>query len=377
MSPELQLTEEQTDTIAKIAEKIINLGLEAVFIPPITKGPVVSVYRFRPTGRTRAAQLGSLSDDFAIVLGVESVMVKRMPGESAVGVFVPNRERKFVDFKDALVPVWENRDSFCIPLNFGVTHIGKPFTEDLTDLPHLLVAGSTGSGKSIFLANVIGTIIHCMNSNEIKLVLSDNKHGAEFGHFSGTPHLLYDPAETVYQTLEQMEWVIEEMDDRMKEIANRGYRNIKELHSHHPDTKTEMPFVVLILDELADLLLYKSDKKGESNLVREKLQKIVQKSRATGVHVIAATQRPDVKVVGGTIKANFPARLSLRLPAQQDSRTVLGTGGAENLLSCGDMLYSSPNFPGLQRLHAPWVNLEDIKTVVDLATRKFQMEVNK
>ena len=372
------LTDEQKGVVLTVVKKLSELGHEAKFVPPVKVGPVVSAYRFLPIRKTRVSHLESLADDFAVALGVEDVLVKRMPGDAAVGVFVPNKVRKMVSFRETIGELYRqfhNDEITGIPMNFGVDVLGKPFIEDLVSLPHLLIAGSTGSGKSTLLSSILTGIVYTLNSSGVKLVLSDTK-GVEFGHFIGSPHLLFEPATSIYQTLEQMDWLISEMEDRLSSIGKYGCRNIHEYNTKLlktgdlKDLALVLPYIVLAIDELADLMMHKGDKRGESKIAQDKLSKIVQKSRAAGVYVIAATQRPSVNVVSGSIKANFPARLSFRLPSEHDSRTVLSTGGAEHLLSRGDMLYVSPNRPGLHRLHAPYASIEDIKAAVDMAIRK-------
>jgi len=386
------IEKEEAEVITKVAYKLAELGLEAIFKPPITKGPIISAYRFTPKGRTRVSHLEMLASDFAIALGVEDVLVKRMPGESAVGIFVPRKEREEIKFLDTVSKayVYYNQkdlkslfESVPIPLNFGVDSLGRPAIEDLEKMPHLLIAGSTGSGKSTLLTSILATLVYVLNSNTLKLVLSDTK-GVEFGHFIGAPHLLFEPATSIYQTLERMDWIIDEMESRLKIIAASGNRNIHEYNSSLTidklkikgivdDGETDgiiLPYIVLVIDELADLMLHRGKERGESKIAQDKLSMIVQKSRAAGVYVIAATQRPSVNVVAGSIKANFPARLTFRLPSSADSRTVIGTGGAEHLLSRGDMLFLSPNKPGLHRFHAPFVATEEIAAAVDLSVRR-------
>jgi S-DNA-T family DNA segregation ATPase FtsK/SpoIIIE len=364
-----KLTDEQLDVVAKITIKLTELRYDARFIPPVSVGPLISVFRFLPTNQTRVSNLEGLATDFAVLLGVEDVFVKRLPGESAVGIFVPNKERTLVKFLDCINNVWKVRNELKIPLNLGVDYLGNPTIVDLVDLPHLLIAGSTGSGKSTLLSSVIASLIYCVGPERVQIILSDTKN-VEFGHFVGAPQLLFEPATSVYQTLERLDWVIDEMEDRLKIIGKAGCRNVHEYNSSKVLTKGPFPFIVIIIDELADLMMFKGSKKGESKIAEEKISKIVQKSRAAGIYFITATQRPSVNVVAGSIKANFPARLTFRLPSEFDSRTVIGTSGAEHLLSQGDMLFVSPNRPGIQRLHAPYARIDDIKACTEAAARK-------
>jgi S-DNA-T family DNA segregation ATPase FtsK/SpoIIIE len=387
-------TEEQKAVTIVLAHKIASLGLNATFVEPISVGPILSVYRFMPKGSTKVSSLEALSQDFALALGVEDVMVKRMPGEVAVGIFVPNKERKYVQWRD-ICGVPPNRA--IIPLVMGVDHLGNKVLEDLTLFPHLLVAGSTGGGKSTFLNSLIATWIYNNSPDDIQIILIDLKQ-VEFNHFVGARHLLFEPAYNVYQALERMQWAIDEMEGRLKKFAKCGARNILEYNNRiqtstgSTDTSrtrtsvalqanAKIAYIVIVFDELASLLL-DSRKEGENEgetrgpslgkIAQGKLSQLAEKARATGIHIIAATQRSSVKVVEGNIKANFPARLTFRLPSEADSRTILGTSGAEHLLSRGDMLFSNPNRPGLARIHAPLASIQDIKAAVEYSTRRQQ-----
>lgn len=375
-TPKQPLTDEQLDVIVKITAKFTDLRLEAQFVPPVSVGPIVSVYRFLPTGATRVSHLEGMASDFAVTLGVEDVFCKRLPGESSVGIFVPNKKRTVVKYLDTVSNVWRARDNQKIPLNFGVDHLGVGVVNDLVDLPHLLVCGSTNSGKSTWLSAMVTSLGYCVPASRLKLVLSDTK-GVEFTHFAGLPHLLHATATTAYQTIERMEWLIDEMEDRFKTIGKAGFRNIHEYNDAMADNPRKMlPLIVFIIDELADILMNQEkdeDKKALGKIAEHKLTVLVQKSRATGVYVIAGTQRPSVNVVSGSIKANFPARLTFRLPSETDSRTVLGFGGAEHLLSQGDMLYVSPNRPGVTRLHSPYATIDEIRAAVDAIIQKEAM----
>jgi len=372
-------TDEQRAVASAIAFKLASLGLSVKFVEPISVGPIVSAYRFVPVGKTRVAHIEALAQDFAIALSVEDVFVKRMPGEVAVGIFVPNRQRSWVKWRDKVGQVKGYHDValYKIPLFLGIDYLGNHVVEDLTLFPHLLIAGSTGSGKSTLLSAIIATIVYTVNSNDIKFVLSDTT-GVEWGHFVGAPHLLFEPATNIYQTLERLDWLIVIMESRLKELAKYGLRNILEYNASYFDTGTKkLPYIVLVIDELADLLAdrRRSDEDRSPSLgkvAESKLSQLAQKARKTGIHVIASTQRPSVKLLAGDIKANFPARLSFRLPSGADSRTVLSTEGAEHLLARGDMLFINPNKPGLQRLHAAEASIEDITAAVEVASRREQ-----
>lgn len=399
-----QLTDEQRSVSASLALKIASLGLSAKFVEPISVGPIVSTYRFLPQGTTKVSHLEAIAQDFALALGVEDIMVKRMPGEVAVGIFVPNATRNYVQWRNLCSLDHLTHPNRKIPLLLGVDHLGHTIVEDLTLMPHLLIAGSTGSGKSTLLSSLIATIIYNCPPEEIQFVLVDLKQ-VEFNHFTGAKHLLFDPAYNVYQALERMQWLIDEMERRLRGFAKQGHRNILEYNENvekiagvlnikpgesiwfsdptikptdKVKTTTKIPYIVVVFDELASLLLDSSRKDEEASnrgpslgkVAQGRLSQLAEKARATGIHIIAATQRSSVKVVEGNIKANFPARLTFRLPSEADSRTILGTSGAEHLLARGDMLFSSPNRPGLSRIHAPLASLEDVKACVEFASRR-------
>jgi S-DNA-T family DNA segregation ATPase FtsK/SpoIIIE len=365
-------TDEQLRVSSTLALKIASLGLNAKFVDPISVGPIVSTYRFLPQGSTKVSHLEAIAQDFALALGVEDVMVKRMPGEVAVGIFVPNVTRKYVNWRDMCAQLVCDYE---IPLLLGVDHLGKIVMEDLTLMPHLLIAGSTGGGKSTLLNSLIATVMYNCSSNDIQFVIVDLKQ-VEFGHFIGSKHLMFEPAVTIYQALERMQYLIDEMERRLRDFAKQGHRNILE---YNAKASAKKPYLVVVFDELASLLC-DSRKEGDEDspqrgpslgkIAQSKLSQLAEKARATGIHIIAATQRSSVKVVEGNIKANFPARLTFRLPSQADSHTILGTSGAEHLLARGDMLFSSPNRPGLARVHAPLASIEDIKACVEFSSHK-------
>lgn len=373
-----KLTPEQADVVERLSDKIVALGKHAEFVGPVSVGPIISTYRFFPTLKTKVAHLESMAKDFAVELGAEAIVVKRMPGEAAVGVFVPNVHRKMVMFRDTLSNVTEFMDDVpsdkhrAIPLNFGIDSNGEPFVDDLTMQPHLLIAGTTGSGKSTVLHSIALGMAFTMDPRELIMIISDTK-GVEFKAFANIPHLLpqYGYCKDHLETMSAMDWMVKETQKRMDRIGQMNVRNIHEYNL--VDKIHQIPYVVFIIDELNDII-GTAVEKDEAKINANKLATIVARSRASGMYVIAGTQRPDVRLIKGNIKANFPSRLCFRLPSHQDSRTILSTKGAENLMSRGDMFYQSSQHPELRRLHAPYTSLEDVKLVVQQIILREQQE---
>jgi S-DNA-T family DNA segregation ATPase FtsK/SpoIIIE len=368
----MSLTPDQLATLAKLQLKLSSLKIDGHFLPEVSVGPIVSLYRFVPTNATKVSHVENLSDDMAISLGVESVQIQRLPSENAIGIFVPNKERTVLQFKDAVSNVWTSKAK--IPILLGMDHTGNIVVEDLVLLPHLLIAGSTGGGKSTLLNSIISSLIYSKSPSDLKLVLCDTKQ-VEFTHFAKAPHLMASIATTVKDVIDCLSDLVCDIDVRLSTLARYSCQNIAQYHERYPN---QMPYVILVIDELADPLQdptkeFDSDGRPTKSYGKQAeylLGKIVQKARATGIHVIAATQRTSVKVVEGNVKANFPARITFRLPSQVDSRTILGGSGAEHLLAQGDMLYLSPNSPSIQRIHAPFASIEDIKVAVEMACQR-------
>jgi DNA segregation ATPase FtsK/SpoIIIE, S-DNA-T family len=376
-----RLDDKHLAVLATLQIKLNSLGVEGEFLPSVSEGPVVTLYRFVPKNATRVTLVERVAPDLAIALGAECVQVKRLPGEMAIGIYVPNKDKRMVLFRDCVGAVWDsytNRKQK-IPLLFGIDHMGELVVEDLSLLPHLLIAGATGSGKSTLLNSILAALIYVVPPTRLKLVLSDVKQ-VEFTNFVGTPHLLYPVSTSISDTLEQMEWLIDVVNQRLGILAKATCQNILQYNSI--EARTPLPYILFVIDELAEILMDKSNEEQEipdgkggtkikliarGKLAEYRLGIIAQKARATGVHLIGATQRPSVKVVEGNIKANFPARVSFRLPSEADSRTILNTSGAEQLLAQGDMLYLSPNSPAVRRLHAPLASIEDIRAAIDIA----------
>lgn len=364
-----KLTPEQRHTVDQLIEKVSNLGKQVEFVPPVTVGPIISTYRFLPKHKTRVQHLEGMMKDFAIAVHAETLVVKRMPGEGTVGIFVPNKDRKLVTLRETLgnIPVFlqkKTKDGHKpIPLNFGITAQGDPFVDDLTMQPHMIVAGSTDSGKSTLANCFLLSIGLFMSPRELRMIISDTKRVDFEPYYKGLPHLERPIARDVYETMQSLEYVRRETERRLSECGKANTRNIHEYNARN--LNNQMPYLIVYIDELADVIGDQINKE-ESKACTQKLGAIVQRSRAAGIYVIAATQRPSVNVVKGSIKANFPSRVAFRLPSQSDSKTVLnGTKGAECLISRGDMFYSSSQSSELRRLHAPWTELADVKTLIE------------
>lgn len=348
-------TDDQLRFITAITLKLAQLGLEVSFVEPITSGPIVTTYRFSPKAAAKVAQIVACADDLALALHVEDVLVRRLPGEGVIGINVPNLQRGSVLWRQLCQPP-DNK--LLLPLNLGVDIEGKPYRDDLTKLPHLLITGSTDGGKSTLMHCLIASLMLWRSPEQVQFVLSDTKK-VEFGHFIGSPHLLFDPSKTMYETWERLDWIIEEVDRRLRLLERAGVRNIAAFNA----VTLQLPYIIIVIDELFHVL--GGDKRGEHKIATGKLARIVSESRAAGIHVIGGTQRSSVDIVSGGIKTNFPARLTFRLPSPEDSRTIIGHSGAEHLLSKGDMLYYSPNHPATQRLHSGYASTEDVKQCVE------------
>lgn len=376
-NPHDKLTADQAAIVKLLLSKIEVFGRHAEFVGPVTVGPIISTYRFFPMKRTKVAHLEAMKQDFAVALGSEeSVLVKRMPGESAVGVYIPNKVRTVITFQETLPNVasfmqTKTKDGHLpIPLNFGVDSNGYGYVDDLTQLPHLLIAGSTGSGKSTVEHALVQSMTYALTPKQLELIISDTKT-VEFPAFKHLPHLKFPIAQNLFQTMEQLDHCVRLTQKRLDVFAVEGVRNIHQFNAKVPDER-KMPYIVIIIDELADLM-GPNIERSESKANSDKLGEIVGRSRASGIHVVAATQRTDVKQIKGAIKANFPSRLSLRLPSPADSKTILNTKGAESLMSQGDMLYISSMSPELKRLHAPYTSLEDTRNIIEMIIQKEEM----
>ena len=343
----------------------------------IRTGPVITTYEFRLDSGVKISAVQSLSEDLALALRTESVRIERIPGRATVGIEVPSPDPEVIRLRQLIeVPEFQRGQSL-LTLSLGVDIRGKPFFADLARMPHLLMGGFTGSGKSVGLNAMIMSILYKARPDEVKFILVDPKM-VELGVYGDIPHLLTPIISNPKKAANALGWAVAEMDDRYRVLAALGVRNLQQynqlLHDpvqlrrarkrlaeeengDAPDLEP-MPYIVIIIDELADLMI------TSSRPVEESITRLAQKARAVGVHLVCATQRPSVDILTGIIKANFPCRIAYKVRSRFDSRTILDSMGAEHLLGRGDMLFLPPGSASLIRLHGPLVTEKEIASVV-------------
>ncbi len=347
-----------------IKDTFFNFDIE-VKMSEINVGPTVTQYTLKPAEGIKLSKITSLSDDLALSLAKHPVRTEApIPGKSLVGIEVPNEDRETIRLRDLLDNGYKRHDS-SLTLAVGKDVSGEKIYADLARMPHLLVAGATGSGKTIFLNTLILSLIYKNSPEDLRLILVDPKR-VEFSLYKRLPHLLTSVIYDAEKTHNALEWMIGEMERRFDVLSEAKKRNIDSYNdwARKKKDKEVMPYIVLVVDELADLMAKKQNE-IESGIVR-----IAQMARAVGIHLILATQRPSVEVITGLIKANITSRVSFQVASQVDSRTILDMGGAERLLGSGDMLFISSNSSKPRRVQGPYVSEEEVKSVVNWLTDK-------
>ncbi|MEZ5317090.1 MAG: DNA translocase FtsK 4TM domain-containing protein [Vicinamibacterales bacterium] len=348
-----------------LEEKCREFSVEGSVVQ-IHPGPVVTTYEFKPDAGVKYSRITGLADDLCLAMRAESVLIDRIPGKSTVGIQIPNPNRESITLRELLEADVYTRSASKLTLALGKTIHGEPFVSDLATMPHLLIAGSTGAGKSVSVNAMITSVLFRATPDDIRFIMIDPKR-LELGMYEDIPHLLTPVVVDPKQAANALRWAVREMEERYKMLASYGVRNIDQFNrnvramlAEDKDAKgpkgedlRTLPCIVVIIDELADLMMVAGKE------VEESIARLAQMARAVGIHLILATQRPSVDVITGVIKANLPSRIAFRVASRIDSRTILDGNGAEQLLGKGDMLYSPPASSRFVRIHGPYISEQE------------------
>ena len=370
---EAQMRREQADDellnmATKLAEKCREFNVTGQ-IKYICPGPVVTTYEFKPDPGVKYSRVTGLVDDLCLALKAESIRIDRMPGKPHVGIEVPNPRREVIYLREVIESRAFKESTSKLTIALGKTIDGLNYVSDLTKMPHLLIAGTTGSGKSVGVNSLLVSILYRARPDEVKLILIDPKR-LELGLYEDIPHLATPIIVDPKPAARALRWAVGEMERRYKELAGWGVRNIDGYNAERDRRNTvkdfdengqawtRMPYIVIIIDELADLMM------TSGHEVEDSITRLAQMARAVGIHLVLATQRPSVDVITGLIKANFPSRISYHVSSKVDSRTILDTNGAEHLLGRGDMLFLPPGSSRLLRVHGAYIDETEINKIV-------------
>jgi S-DNA-T family DNA segregation ATPase FtsK/SpoIIIE len=359
--PAAQTIESEQDLLDRarqITDKLREFAVNGAVVA-IHPGPVVTTFEFKPEAGVKYSKITGMTDDLGLALKAESVRIDRMPGRATVGIEVPNRRQEVIYPRDLLASDRFVDSHSRLTLALGKDISGEVFTAELSRMPHLLIAGATGSGKSVGLNAMIVSILYKARPDEVRFIMIDTKM-IELGVYADIPHLLVPVVTDPKHASAALRWACGEMEQRYRQLASVGVRNIDQFNrllgeqpgrtmpdprSGEPLPLTPLPYIVIVIDELADLMIVSSAD------VEASIMRLAQMARAVGIHLIIATQRPSVDVITGTIKANFPSRIAFRVSQRVDSRTIIDQQGAEHLLGRGDMLFLSTASSRLIRLH--------------------------
>jgi len=348
------------ETNAHILEDTLSDFGISVRVSNIERGPVITRYELEPAPGVKVQKIVTLSDDIALALKATSVrIVAPIPGKSVVGVEVPNSHSSFVYLKEVLSSPDFQGNKSKLTLALGKDIAGNPVIADLGEMPHLLIAGTTGSGKTVCVNSIIMSMLFNAMPSEVKFLMVDPKM-VELAPFNGLPHLLCPVVTEAKKVSSALQWVVREMEERYQLLAREGVRNIE----YYNQRKQKLPYIVVIVDELADLMAV------AQNQIEEAITRLAQLSRAVGIHLILATQRPSVDVITGVIKANFPARISFKVASKVDSRTVLDMNGADKLLGRGDLLFLKPGESKLIRAQGSFLNDVEIERTMEFIKKQ-------
>lgn len=352
---EFQVDRDYYYTVSKnLEEKLLDFGVEGKVVG-ISPGPVITTYEFAPAPGVKINKVVALADDLALGLKAESVrIIGSIPGKAALGIEIPNPERHVVHIRDILAHEKFQKSASKLTLGLGMDVVGHPVFADLAKMPHLLIAGATGSGKSVAVNTIISSILFKATPDEVRLLLIDPKR-IELSSYEHIPHLLHPVVVDPKLASRALLWAVREMERRYQVMEEA---RVKSLASYNETAEEKLPLIVIIIDELADLMMVSSRE------VEDAVARLAQMARAAGMHLILATQRPSVDVLTGLIKANFPTRMSFKVSSKIDSRTILDAMGAEHLLGAGDMLFMPPGSSKLQRIHGAYISERESERLV-------------
>jgi S-DNA-T family DNA segregation ATPase FtsK/SpoIIIE len=365
-----------------IEEKCMEFDVQGR-VTQINPGPVVTTFEFKPEAGIKYSRIIGLTEDLCLALQAESILIERIPGKSTIGIEVPNINRQTIALREIIeAPEFFNSPSK-LTLAMGRDLHGRIRVTDLASMPHLLIAGSTGTGKSVFINSLMMSILYKASPDDVKMVLVDPKR-LELNLYENIPHLIAPVVTDPKIASNVLRNATREMENRLKLLAQKGVRNIEQYNRTFQKTQSlslfenveenehkPLPYLVIVIDELADLMMV------DTNNVEESITRLAQMARAVGIHLILATQRPSVDVITGLIKANFPARISFRVASKVDSRTILDSNGSESLLGKGDMLYLPAGSSRLHRIHGPLVTEDEIVAVCDFWRAQAQAKYNE
>ncbi len=357
-----------------LEKKLEDFGVKGQVVA-VTPGPVITTYEYAPAPGVKINKISNLADDLALALRAISIrIVAPIPGKAAIGIEVPNADRETVRFKEIVASKAYANSKSKLTICLGKDIVGHPVAATLDKMPHLLIAGATGAGKSVALNTMICSLLYKATPDEVKLIMVDPKR-IELSAYDGIPHLITAVVKDAQKATNALFWAIKEMDRRYELLSENKSRNIAQYNQKitpkkqrpKPESKTDteeqppqpLPYIVIIIDELADLMMV------ASRDVEVALTRLAQMARAAGIHLILATQRPSVDVLTGIIKANFPTRLTFQVSSKTDSRTILDVNGAENLLGMGDMLFLPPGTGQLQRIHGAYISETELARIID------------
>ena len=349
-----------TDTATKLQKTLYSFGVSAK-VENVSVGPAITRYELKPAEGVRVSKIANLADDIALNLAAETIRIEApIPGKQAVGIEVPNKEKEVVHFREVLDSPEFRENKSKLTIGLGKDVAGKVQLADIAKMPHVLIAGSTGSGKSVCINTIITSIIYNAKPSEVKFVMVDPKV-VELSVYNGIPHLLIPVVTDPRKAAGALAWAVQEMDDRYNKFASKGVRDLKGYNKaiEKENELGKLPQIVIIIDELADLMMV------AKNDVEDAICRLAQKARAAGMHLVLATQRPSVDVITGLIKANIPSRIAFAVSSQVDSRTILDSIGAEKLLGKGDMLFFPAGAPKPSRVQGAFVSDDEVEKIVD------------